>query len=168
MALEVLKGVEKIGGKWRGFKYAHSTGNIYRNHDGARRIRAGVVGAKNSRGYLHFGHAKKYHRNSRVAYEIMTKEALSIESMIDHRNGKITDNRWCNLRKTNARGNSCNKVFHRDGAIPGGSFHKASGKFISQICVNGKIKYLGLFNSIEQAQERYNRESRGVEGTNQA
>jgi hypothetical protein len=35
------------------------------------------------------------------------------------------------------------------------SFHKASGKWIAQICINGKKKHLGLFSTPELAYAAY-------------
>lgn len=174
MALKTLKGVEEIGGYlWPGFKYSPQTGNLYRSYNGGRTAKRGIVGVKNSSGYLHFGYKGHYYRNHRVIYEIMVGLRLGKNDIVDHINGNINDNRWSNLRKTNSRGNSQNKKIHREkNKLPGWNFHKASGKYISQIYSNGKQKYLGIFNTPEEARSRYleeiDREKRGVEGYNKA
>jgi len=42
----------------------------------------------------------------------------------------------------------------------GSSFHKPTQKYVSQICVNGKYKHLGLFSTPQEAHDRYIQEKR--------
>lgn len=72
---------------------------------------------------------------------------------IDHRNHQKADNRKCNLRIVtpslngmNAKPSALNTSGHR-----GVSFETRSGKWIANIRVNGKIKYLGKFADVEDA-----------------
>ena len=72
---------------------------------------------------------------------------------MDHINRNSLDNRWCNLRQTTKWGNSLNRPTRVDNisGIPGVSKHKASGKWIVNISVNRKQKYIGLFETFADA-----------------
>jgi HNH endonuclease len=72
---------------------------------------------------------------------------------VDHKNENKLDNRRENLRIANASQNSANsskrKGFH---------FDKQMKKFRSQIMVNGKNIFIGLFDTKEEARKAYEQE----------
>ena len=75
---------------------------------------------------------------------------------IDHRNGKRDDNRFSNLRQATKAQNQQNVVArkHNKTGFLGVSLH-ASKKWVAQIRVNGVKKYLGLFDTPEDAHVAY-------------
>lgn len=72
---------------------------------------------------------------------------------IDHINRNKTDNRLCNLREVTHQANSINKALRSDNTsgVTGVSKHKASNKWFVRISVNKQNKYLGSFDSFEDA-----------------
>lgn len=116
------------------------------------------VSSVNNNGYLWIwveGAALLAHR---VAWRIVTGEWP--EGMVDHVDGRKTNNAWSNLRATDHSRNAQNQ--HRAmrtsqtgvlGVMPG---DKRSGKlYRAQIEVNGVKKSLGAFDTIEEAQAAY-------------
>lgn len=73
--------------------------------------------------------------------------------MIDHENGIRTDNRICNLsdisvsqNAKNSRRSSANKS-----GFGGVVFHRSTQKWQAQIVIEGQSKYLGLYETKEEA-----------------
>ena len=78
--------------------------------------------------------------------------------VIDHINGNRSDNRIENLRVVTGMQNANNQQTRLAGerkAMLGASYHKPSGKWISRVKINGKDKYLGLFDTPEEANQAY-------------
>ena len=77
--------------------------------------------------------------------------------LTDHINRNKLDNRRENLRSVTAAENRANTGATRlsKTGVKGVCFHKASRKWIAQT----KGKYLGVFNTIKDAQEAYHRET---------
>lgn len=83
------------------------------------------------------------------------KSNYSKDLVVDHINGDGTNNHVSNLRCVTNRENGLNQVIHRNGKLPGCSFHKETGKYSSQ-CKHNKIKYhIGLFPTEQEAHEAY-------------
>jgi len=76
---------------------------------------------------------------------------------IDHRNGIKTDNRIDNLREATDAENQQNRGKRKDNSsgYTGVSFHKPTGKWLSQIAKNGKKYNLGYYDTPELAHEAY-------------
>lgn len=70
----------------------------------------------------------------------------ALPDVIDHINGNPTDNRLCNLRNTTPLGNSRNMRRHKSNVtgISGVVIHCQNGRYVAQIGVEGKTKYLGI------------------------
>lgn len=68
----------------------------------------------------------------------------------DHINNDTLDNRLSNLRVTTYSGNSYNQP-----RAKGYGFHKATGKWQAYIKVNGKLQYLGLYATSQEARAAY-------------
>jgi hypothetical protein len=147
--------------KWRGFKYCPATGNFYR---AARKTKKPCIlnGAKSSWGYLRVTLNDKEQRLGRAAFEIMLREPLTRIDLIDHINGIKTDNRWCNLRKTTARGNQHNRPEHRNGKVVGS--YPMDGRFGSCINYNGRSVFLGSYGSSNEAEIMYARAIKYIDG----
>ena len=91
----------------------------------------------------------------RLAWLYMTDKMP--DDMIDHINGDRTDNRFCNLREATRRQNQQNQTKPQKGNKSGylGVASHKSGKYEAKISINGKIKYLGLFVTPEEAHQVY-------------
>lgn len=73
---------------------------------------------------------------------------------IDHINGNRSDDRIGNLREADDRLNGQNRKEHRSGRLVG-AYKRASGKWASQIQTdNGKI-WLGVFDTEQEASDKY-------------
>jgi hypothetical protein len=87
---------------------------------------------------------------------------------IDHINGNTSDNRINNLREVSVSGNMqnrrrCNK--NNKNKFLGVTFDKRKNMFMSQICINRKNKFIGYFETKEEAHSAYLREKRNSHKT---
>lgn len=123
--------------KSKGYTYDSETGKIF-NPKGKEIIR------KCNKGYILLANNLKGHH---FAWYV-TYNNVDFE-MLDHINQIKYDNRICNLRISNNQQN----LFNTN--KKGYSWHNASNKWISQIGLNNKIIYLGLFNTEKEARNAY-------------
>ena len=74
---------------------------------------------------------------------------------IDHIDGNKSNNLIENLRVADCSQNACNRKKRTDNTsgVKGISWHKPRQKWQANICVNQKQKYLGLFNTLEEAKQ---------------
>lgn len=82
---------------------------------------------------------------------------------IDHINGIKNDNRIENLRSCTGLENKQNKIKNQKNSKSktlGVSWHKKAKKWQAHICIYKERKYLGIFSSIEEANEAYKQEER--------
>jgi hypothetical protein len=77
---------------------------------------------------------------------------------IDHINGDALDNRRLNLRIVTRRQNQQNLSVHRNGKLPGIRWDNDRKKWRCHISINNKNKYLGDFQTAQEAHERYLKE----------
>lgn len=78
------------------------------------------------------------------------------EWYVDHKNGNKLDNRRENLRLCTNRENQWNQKAHKDGSgLKGVCFDKKSGRWQTSIKNGKKVKYLGQYDSKEEAHEVY-------------
>lgn len=111
--------------------------------------------SQDSRGYYRIKFARIEYKAHRLAWFLQTSTQ---PNTIDHIDGNPANNVFTNLRSVTQKENSCNKVMHRRGAIPGVSFNTKSGKWISYVSIKGKRKHLGLFVVKEDAVAAINKE----------
>jgi hypothetical protein len=112
-----------------------------------------IAGSINDKGYLVVriaGHACKLHR----AAWMMT-HGVWPEHDIDHINGDKSDNRIKNLRAVSRAENMKNKPIYRQNSsgITGVGWHRVTGKWAAKIRVNGKDIHLGVFETVELAEQ---------------
>lgn len=143
------------------FSYDPETGKFWRI---ARQTRSREIVALDapeevmgkSSGYVRLSLFGKSLYAHRLAW-LITHGRWPVE-MIDHINGNRSDNRIANLRECTDAENRQNwrrpKANNPHGLM-GVGWHKAAGKFTSQIQVNRKIKHLGLFETAEEAHRAY-------------
>lgn len=75
--------------------------------------------------------------------------------IIDHINGNTLDNKIHNLRSVSQRENSINTIKHRNGHLAGTYFRKDKNKWQARISISGKIKYIGIYSTQQEAHEAY-------------
>lgn len=128
----------------RGYTYDPETGLIYNRY---RKI------VKNScnKGYFRLSlsiNEKKYKLlGHQFAWYWVNKECVK---QLDHINGVRTDNRICNLRSVTNQQNQFNRT-----KAKGYTWFKRDSKWKSQIQLNNKSIYLGLFNTEQEARKAY-------------
>lgn len=134
--------------------YDHETG-IFRWKKkpwmGSRVVIGGVVGSKDTWGYLRVSLKGVRYKLHRLAF-LYINGKLPLKK-VDHINGNTADNRWSNLRLVSVRQNQQNTNAHRKGKLVGACYVK--GKWLSRIQINGKNIYLGSYGTEIEAHKAY-------------
>ncbi len=128
--------------KWFPSKKAWKTWNV--RFSGQRALTA------ISRGYRVGFVLSKYCTAHRIIWLMMTGEW---PNHIDHVNGIRNDNRWCNLRSVSQAQNNKNKRIgknNKSGQL-GVYWNKSEDRWVSQIYIDGKCKYLGHYVDFDEA-----------------
>lgn len=114
----------------------------------------------NITGYIQIRIDSKNYFAHRLAWFYMTGKWPTY--MIDHINDdnnpesvNRADNRWCNLREVDNRGNQSNRKIHREGRLVGAYYNKIKQKWVSQIGIDGKRKHLGYYETEQEASDVY-------------
>lgn len=91
---------------------------------------------------------------------------LEKHELIDHINGNGLDNRRENLRLATSSQNQANKGKGRNNTTgrKGVFWNKNTKKWYSQITVNRKIIFIGLFNTLDEAYEAYCKKAKELFG----
>lgn len=113
------------------------------------------AGCKNSANYINIKFLGRSYQAHRLAWLITTGEWPVKD--IDHENRDRSDNRWSNLREVDQSQNCANTPLYSNNSsnFKGVSFHIHRQKWQDNIQVNNNQKYLGIFNTPEQAYEVY-------------
>ena len=131
------------------FKYDPDTGKLFWNKRPSNRVIVGSeVGNYNDQGYKVCRFKGKALRVHRVVWAITKGEHPS--EFIDHINGDRGDNRIDNLRVVSNAENLQNMK-----EAKGYTHHKKLNKWMAQIAVNKEHKYLGIFNTKQEAHAAY-------------
>lgn len=77
------------------------------------------------------------------------------EDVIDHINGNGLDNRKCNIRIVTPRENSQNRHHSRTSKYPGVCWHYIANRWLAQIRIKDKMKFLGYFENELDAAKAY-------------
>jgi hypothetical protein len=140
--------------RWfRRLKYSPQTGLMYRSRC-YRPVDDGAITTKDSYGYINVNKGGIVIKAHRVAFYMMGVDPKN--NFVDHVNGDVTDNRWCNLRLVNQRQNLTNTKRHRCGHLKGTTWNKQKSKWVAQIHHHGEKVYLGQFDSQVSAHKAYN------------
>lgn len=133
--------------------YSPDTGDLVwlrkRTHN--RKANVGdVAGGVDEHGYIRIMFDGKKYRAHRVAFVLM---GLPMPEQVDHINGNRRDNRWVNLRPSNAQANARNACRRQDSrtALTGVTFSVQHGKWKVRINRSGVTQYLGLFPNLLDA-----------------
>jgi hypothetical protein len=78
---------------------------------------------------------------------------------IDHKNGDTLDNRRSELRFATNHQNAMNSKLRKNNksGFKGVSYSASENRWIANICLHGKCKYLGGFDTREEAHAAYMR-----------
>lgn len=128
--------------------FTYSDGRLYWKVSNSPRIKigneAGVFGRSK---YHRVGVGNNVYLTHRLIWKMLKGEEPP--KYLDHINQNKFDNRIENLRSVTKSQNQLNNK------AKGYRFHKASGKWTSQIMVNRKQVYLGIFDTENMAEEHY-------------
>lgn len=102
-------------------------------------------GSLNRQGYIIFSVLGKRYKAHRLAWLYMTGDFP--KGVIDHINGVKSDNRWCNLRDVTDHQNRLNNNAK--------GYYIEDGKYRAQITVNNIYRFLGYYDTAEEARKAY-------------
>lgn len=139
------------------FTYSEDSGVFSRRVAKDGRFHIGQqVGTRKDNGYLHFSIDGRKYMAHRLAWLYVHGEWPVGD--IDHIDGNRANNRIGNLRAVSRAVNLQNlrapKSHNKSTGLLGAYRHE-SGRFTSRIKVSGRDKYLGLFDTAEQAHAAY-------------
>ena len=124
----------------RGYTYDPETGLIY------NRFKKEMRNKLNNKGYIRI-ESDIHLLGHNFAWYWVNKECVD---EIDHINGVRDDNRIVNLRAVTKNENQWNRL-----TAKGYYWNKKAQKWKSQIQLNNKVIYLGLFNTEQEARNAY-------------
>lgn len=134
--------------------YNELTGSfIWRTHR-FKKFVGKPAGRNDSSGHLQIFIEGRRHMAHRIAWlYVHGYEPI----VVDHINGVRDDNRISNLRPATDSQNAMNRKLQENNksGYKGVSFHKQSSMWQASIKMNGKQKYLGLFETPELAKDAY-------------
>ena len=93
-----------------------------------------------------------------LIYILMTGEFP--ENTIDHKDTNKTNNTWHNLREATQQQNSVNKSVRSDNLLKVKGVTKNGNGYMARLNINKKCKYLGTFNTIDEAKLVYDTEAK--------
>jgi len=121
------------------------------------KIKAGdIAGSYDPDGYICITYRKYNYKSHRLAFLYMEGFFPGSKEQIDHINGIRDDNSFLNLRIVSCQENCQNRIEHRkNGQLPGAFFRRKSGRWLSQITIDGKHYHLGTWATKEEANLAY-------------
>jgi hypothetical protein len=122
----------------------------------SNRIKVGdVAGSFDAYGYRRIMVEGKSYKAHRLAW--LYVRGIWPANMLDHRNGIRTDNRIDNLREATSAQNGANTGKRSDNTsgFKGVCWNKHVGKWLAQIQIRSRMRYLGYFTTPEEASEAY-------------
>lgn len=105
---------------------------------------------------------QKNYRTGRLAWFYMTKRLPKKE--IDHRDGNPLNDIWSNLRLATSTQNKANQKKRCDNKSGFKGVHPHGQRFYARTNINGKYRYLGMFDTAEEASEFYKQVTSAVHG----
>ncbi len=131
------------------FNYNPDTG-VFTRRVSRRRWKEGDVVGTEAGGYININVDYMIYRAHRIAWMYMTGKPPM--NGIDHINGNGMDNRWCNLRDADQSLNLCNKQAQSNSKTGiKGVYLLKDGTYKSSVCFRGKTKYLGNYQTVQEA-----------------
>jgi hypothetical protein len=111
------------------------------------------VGTPDKRGAIRVYADGSYYLAHRLAFLMVTGAFPTAQ--LDHRNTDPSDNAWSNLREASNAQNSQNIRSPKGRNKLVGAYRHPAGRFMAQIVIGGKAKYLGLHDTPELAHAAY-------------
>lgn len=132
--------------------FEYRDGHLYRKISLGRTKIGDKVRFVNNKGYLAVNIYKKCIAVHRLIWMMQHGE---VPTLIDHIDGNRQNNRIENLRLADKFNNAQNKKMHRNNTsgIKGVSWHKRTAKWKAQIVCQNRHYSLGLYKSIDEADE---------------
>ncbi|WP_424624454.1 HNH endonuclease [Achromobacter marplatensis] len=116
-----------------------------------------TAGARGANGYLYINFDGRKHLAHRVAWLVTYGRLPTLE--LDHMDGDRANNRIANLRDVSASENNENRrraqTTNKTTGLIGASRHSNGKGYVAQIIVKGVHKYLGYFQTAQEAHEAY-------------
>ena len=112
----------------------------------------------NTKGYAYANNVLDY-GGKKIFMHNIVMDNINKEYIVDHiyhdkdGNNSSCDNRKFNLRKTTQSKNTVNKKrqSNNTSGVTGVGFRKDNQKWVAHICVDKKYRYLGQYNTFEEA-----------------
>jgi hypothetical protein len=115
-------------------------------------VAGGVTGTPTHRGYLHIGIGRRVYSAGRLAWLYVTGKWPV--SRINYINGDRSDIRCANLREaTHSQCRVISRTKNKLGAR--GVWLSKSDRYVAQIRFMGKLRYLGSFETVDEAKAAY-------------
>lgn len=132
--------------------YNPETGVFTWRLDRGGKARKGTpAGSLQSSGYVRITIDDKPYPAHRLAWLYMTGDLPP--ALIDHKNRLKADNRWVNLRAATKAQNALNAKTRRDNQTGCKHVTRNKKKWEVRMQVDGQLKYLGSFKTLESASE---------------
>lgn len=126
-------------------------------------VRSGKRAGGLNRGYIQIRVNKKFYKAHRLAWLVMT--GAWPKGRLDHKNGIIGDNRWCNLRRATHSQNMANRRINKNNTSGmKGVSQRKPGSYRAYVNKDGKRFYLGSFASAEAAHSAYLKKAKELHG----
>jgi hypothetical protein len=128
--------------------YCPDSGGLHWKKTYGNARKGAMVGVVNHHGYRVFGLKGKQRQSHRIIW--LHVYGAMPPQYIDHINGVKHDNRISNLRLATPAENAQNRP-----TSMGVTFHKRTNKWQASITLNGRLRYLGLFCTLDEARAAY-------------
>ena len=128
-------------------------GELYWRVSRSRTKAGSVAGHTGLDGYKRVGIDKHYFMTHRVIFALHNGRWPS--EQIDHIDGNRLNNEIINLREVTRRQNGQNRVEHRNGKLPGTTWHKRDHHWMARIRIDSKSHFLGYFHTAGEAYRAY-------------
>lgn len=140
--------------------FYYQDGNLVWKIDRSDKVKKGkIAGCLRKNGYISIKHDNKTYLAHRL---IFLYHYNYLPKFIDHINNNPSDNKIENLRECTVTQNMYNRIKYGNHKYKG--VYKVYNKFKVQIMDNGNLKYLGLYNTEDEAALVYNNYAKNIFG----
>ncbi|ULR87412.1 HNH endonuclease [Comamonas sp. B21-038] len=137
--------------------YDPDTGHLTWTRNAPAKVAGRQAGCLTNCGYRYVQVNKVGYYAHRLAFILMT--GREPPEMVDHINLNRDDNRWSNLRLCSGSENQQNiqkaRLSNKSSGVLGVYWSKTKKKWRSQIRIDGRIRHLGYFDSIDESHIAY-------------
>lgn len=139
------------------FRYDEESGKLYWKNPTSKRTKVDQeITYLNADGYLMVGLKGGLHLVHRIIYLYVTGHWTDYPNeLIDHIDRNRLNNKFDNYRLVNHSGNQHNRRLNCNSSTGYKGVTRHRGKYLAQMQVNNKRKYLGVFDCPEKAHQAY-------------